>query len=103
MMNARALTMDDHEASRSLMVELCRRKLPMVRVLTAASGHEALALAQAEQPAVVVLDVGLPDMSGAGIAGMQERLRPLDGRLTIESSDQGTCLCAVIPNPGANA
>ncbi len=39
--------------------------------------------------------------SGVGISGMRERLRHLDGELTIESSERGTVVCAVIPN-GAN-
>jgi uncharacterized protein (TIGR02266 family) len=34
------------------------------RVITAASGHEALAVAERERPAVVVLDAHLPDLSG---------------------------------------
>jgi len=34
------------------------------RVITAASGHEALAVAGRERPAVIVLDAHLPDLSG---------------------------------------
>jgi len=34
------------------------------RVLTAASGHEGLALAAQHRPAVIILDLGLPDIPG---------------------------------------
>ncbi|MEO6528568.1 MAG: response regulator [Gemmatimonadaceae bacterium] len=37
------------------------------RVLEAASGREGLDLAAAERPALIVLDLGLPDMSGADV------------------------------------
>jgi Response regulators consisting of a CheY-like receiver domain and a winged-helix DNA-binding domain len=36
-------------------------------VLSANSGEEGLALAAAEQPALIVLDLGLPDMDGAEV------------------------------------
>lgn len=36
---------------------------------------------------------------GVGIAGMQERLRQLGGRLEIASSDRGTTITAIIPHP----
>lgn len=34
---------------------------------------------------------------GVGIAGMRERLRQLDGRLTIDSSESGTCIRSRLP------
>src|SRR3982751_1899856 len=37
------------------------------RVLEAASGREGLDLAAAERPALIVLDLGLPDMTGADV------------------------------------
>jgi len=37
---------------------------------------------------------------GVGIAGMQERLRQLDGRLNIESGEQGTTVTAFFPLRG---
>jgi two-component system KDP operon response regulator KdpE len=42
------------------------------RVLVAATGEEGLALAVAEQPDAVILDLGLPDMDGTEVC---ERLR----------------------------
>jgi PAS domain S-box-containing protein len=39
--------------------------------------------------------------SGVGIRGMRERLRHLDGELTIESNGHGTVVSAVIPVGGA--
>src|SRR5215207_10294301 len=37
------------------------------RVLEAATGREGLDLAAAERPALIVLDLGLPDMAGADV------------------------------------
>lgn len=39
---------------------------------------------------------------GVGIAGMQERIRQLGGRLEIDSGDQGTTLTVTLPVAGAD-
>jgi DNA-binding response OmpR family regulator len=48
------------------IVELVRVTLEddRLRVVVASDGESALALAEAERPALVLLDVGLPDLSG---------------------------------------
>ncbi len=37
--------------------------------------------------------------SGVGIRGMQERLRPFDGTMNIDSGSFGTRVCVTIPIP----
>jgi uncharacterized protein (TIGR02266 family) len=46
------------------------------RVITAASGHEALAVAERERPSVIVLDAHLPDLSGEEVCRRLKRPGP---------------------------
>jgi signal transduction histidine kinase len=39
-------------------------------------------------------------LGGLGILGMRERLRNVNGRLTIQSGEQGTKLTATVPLAG---
>ena len=57
------LYVEDDAASARLLEEVLRR-LPAVRLLVAATGAEGIALAQQEQPHLVLLDPGLPDITG---------------------------------------
>jgi DNA-binding NarL/FixJ family response regulator len=58
------LLVDDHAIVRSGLRRLFAAELPGVRIIEAATGREALALARTEQPAVVVLDLNLPGLGG---------------------------------------
>jgi two-component system nitrate/nitrite response regulator NarL len=60
--SARVLIVDDDESFRSSVVTLLAGA--GYSPLAAESGERALALAEAEPPALIVLDVRLPDMSG---------------------------------------
>lgn len=67
----RVLVIDDEpQILRALRINLSVRGY---EVITAANGHEALRVAAERRPDVVVLDLGLPDMSGievlAGLRG----------------------------------
>ncbi len=62
MAGERLLLVDDEDNLRS-MLEAALRHLGF-EVQTAANGRDALALAASEQPAVIVLDVMLPDLDG---------------------------------------
>ena len=59
----RVLYVDDDRINTLLFVEACRFA-PGVEVETAASGSEALALAERWQPRLLVIDLHLPDTSG---------------------------------------
>lgn len=69
----RILVIDDEEDIR----EVAQLSLEMVggwEVLTASSGSEGIAKAEAEQPDAILLDVMMPDMDGpATFAQMQRR------------------------------
>ena len=61
-MSARVLLVDDVELNRKLLAAQLRRDY--YHVIPASSGPEALALANAEQPDVILLDVMMPGMDG---------------------------------------
>ena len=56
------LVVDDDEAVRELVATILGEEGYAVR--TAASGSEALSVAQQEQPAVVLMDVNMPGLDG---------------------------------------
>jgi two-component system KDP operon response regulator KdpE len=58
------LCVDDDESNRTLMTKLFARNRPLDAVMCADSGETALELARASPPRLVLLDLGLPDMSG---------------------------------------
>jgi two-component system KDP operon response regulator KdpE len=55
---------DEPQIQRALRTILSAQKY---RVALAGSGEEGLAIAAAEQPDVIVLDLGLPDMDGTQV------------------------------------
>jgi DNA-binding NarL/FixJ family response regulator len=58
------LVVEDHEAVRSGLIDWLGVALPGCRVIEATSGEEAVVLAVAESPQVVLMDIGLPGMNG---------------------------------------
>jgi PAS domain S-box-containing protein len=56
------LVVDDEQDARDLVAELLTRC--KVKVSTAASAREALAIVQAERPTVIVSDIGMPEEDG---------------------------------------
>ena len=58
------LIVEDHDAVRRALRTWLMNAFPRQRVLVAASGEEALALAQAECPYLIIMDVRLPGMNG---------------------------------------
>ena len=62
MQKHRALIVDDSEVLRRL-IEMCLKPAGF-EIATAGSGGEALALAAEYHPDLILLDIGLPDMTG---------------------------------------
>jgi DNA-binding NarL/FixJ family response regulator len=58
------LIVDDHAVVRQGYASLLRALLPQVQVREAATGEEALNLVQEEIPQLVIMDFGLPGISG---------------------------------------
>ena len=60
----RVLIVDDHQLTRSEMVQMLRRAPGLDVVAEAASGEEAVEAARRVRPEVVVMDILLPAMNG---------------------------------------
>jgi two-component system NarL family response regulator len=67
-MSIRVMLVDDHQLVREALRDAIARETDIDVVGEAGNGQIALALVQQCQPDVIVLDVGLPDMSGAEVA-----------------------------------
>ena len=63
MTTKRILVIDDEDGIREI-IQICLEAAAGWDVLTAASGSEGLATAQAEKPDAILLDVMMPDMDG---------------------------------------
>ena len=70
---------EDQRLIRELLAQVLAREADFEVVAQAASGKEAIALVRSAAPDVLVLDVGLPDMSGVDVAralhGARSKLR----------------------------
>lgn len=58
------LIVDDHDQLRNLLSNWLEAIFPSVHFMSASSGEAALELVHRHQPDVVVMDIGLPGMSG---------------------------------------
>lgn len=77
-MKRRVLVLDDHLPSKAFLIKaLTERGFEVVG--EGKSGHDALRLAQAVTPDVILMAVGLPDMDGISAAGkiMEEHASPI--------------------------
>ena len=58
------LIVEDHEAVRASLINLLRANFKDCRFLETKNGEEAIALVRAHKPDIVLMDIGLPEMSG---------------------------------------
>jgi len=58
------LVVDDHDQVRCLMKEWIEAVFPDYSVVEAGSGEEAVTVAEAKLPKLVIMDIGLPKMDG---------------------------------------
>lgn len=63
-MNQHILIVEDHEGVRNSLREWMQLSFPQYPLLEATTGEEAVAMAQAMSPRLVIMDVGLPGMTG---------------------------------------
>lgn len=63
-MSPTILIVEDHKAVRNSLRDWLEAVFPQCDVLEAASGEEAVVIARARSPRVVVMDIGLPKMNG---------------------------------------
>ena len=72
----RILLVDDVESWRSSISSMLRAEPSFVVVLVASDGLKAVQAAEKLQPAVVLLDIGLPGLNGIGAGGWIRRVAP---------------------------
>lgn len=58
------LVADDNSSVRALLIRLIRRTQPDAQIVEAASGQDTLEHCRRQHPTLVLLDHGLPDISG---------------------------------------
>lgn len=58
------LIVEDHEGVRQSLREWLELSFPLYRLLEATSGEEAISVAQAMSPRLVIMDIGLPGKNG---------------------------------------
>lgn len=77
----------DDEISVADVLRLALRREGIARVSVAQTGNSALACARADKPALVVLDIGLPDISGLEVAAGLRQFLPDVPLLFLTASD----------------
>lgn len=75
-MSIRLILVDDHEVVRSGLRMLLASESDIKILAEAGSGAEAIKAVQEHQPAVVLMDIGLPDMSGIEATRIIKELFP---------------------------
>ena len=82
----RVLVVEDHEPFRRVICELLEQREDLLIVGEAADGLDAVCQAEALQPDVVMLDIGLPTLSGIEVAA-RIRAKVPDAKLMFVSSE----------------
>ena len=82
----RVLVVEDHERFRRVICELLQQRADLLIVGEAADGLEAICQAEALRPDVVMLDIGLPMLSGLEVAG-RIRAKVPDAKLMFVTNE----------------
>jgi len=82
----RVLVVEDHEPFRRLVCELLQDRADVLIVGEAADGLDAIRQAEAQRPDVVMLDIGLPTLSGIEVAN-RIRAEVPDAKLMFVTSE----------------
>lgn len=70
------LVVDDHDQVRCLLREWLETVFPQFGIVEANSGEEAVVVAQAKLPKLVIMDIGLPEMDGLRAAQLIKKSVP---------------------------
>ncbi|MBL8171609.1 MAG: response regulator transcription factor [Acidobacteria bacterium] len=98
----RVLIVDDHPAVREGLAQMIATQTDMAVVGSASDGQEAVALIEALNPDVTVLDVRLPGLNGLEVI-QAIRQQTEQGRFILMSSAQGEQTEAQALEVGASA
>jgi DNA-binding NarL/FixJ family response regulator len=82
----RVLVVEDHEPIRRVICELLQERADLLIVGEAADGLDAICQAEALRPDLVMLDIGLPMLSGLEVAGRIRALVP-DAKLMFVTNE----------------
>jgi DNA-binding NarL/FixJ family response regulator len=82
----RVLVVEDHEPFRRVICELLQQREDLLIVGEAADGVDAICQAEALRPDVVMLDIGLPMLSGMEVAG-RIRAKVPDAKLMFVTNE----------------
>src|SRR5580765_5060225 len=82
----RVLVVEDHEQIRRVMCELLQEREDVLIVGEAADGLDAICQAEALRPDLVMLDIGLPMLSGLEVAGRLRATVP-DAKLMFVTNE----------------
>jgi DNA-binding NarL/FixJ family response regulator len=82
----RVLVVEDHEPFRRVICELLQQRADLLIVGEAADGLDAICQAEALRPDVVMLDIGLPMLSGIEVAG-RIRAKVPDAKLMFVTNE----------------
>jgi len=86
------LIIDDHGLLRDSVALLQQHYDHPIIVQHASSAREALQHASQQQPALILLDIGLPDLRGDGIIGQLHTLSPLAHIIMLSAFDSPTMI-----------
>jgi DNA-binding NarL/FixJ family response regulator len=96
------LIVDDHAEMRQSLRDWVQLHFPACCIRAAASGEEAVILAQSEPPQLVIMDVGLPGINGFE-AARQIRGKSSAVRIVMLSIHDAACYRAEAAAAGASA
>ena len=96
------LLVEDHTATREEIASLINEQTDLHVVDQAADGAEGLRLARTHRPAVVVMDVVMPQMNGITAAAAIRKDLP-DTKIVMFSNHTGKNLVDILKQAGANA
>jgi DNA-binding NarL/FixJ family response regulator len=96
----RILLVDDFEPFRRLLRSILQSKLELQTIVEAADGVEAIELAQALQPDMILLDVGLPKINGIEAARTIRKLAP-QSKILFVSQESSVDVVQAAFNAGA--
>ena len=83
----RILVVDDHELVRVYMCNLLRAEPDLEVVGQAATGYEAIHMAEKQQPDVVLLDISMPELNGLMATPLIKKVAPRVEILIVTSHD----------------
>ena len=96
-MTLRILIVDDHRLFRQGLVSLMRTRQDLVEIVgEAATGTQALKMAQGLQPDVILMDIQMPDMNGLDVAARIRQHWPSITIVMLTASETDEDLCRAI-------